>query len=257
MARLMQLYFDPAVDHPIYPYLSIEHLAELINPNLNKDPRSLISLCIIALNAPDSARTLYDLMQNSRVEPNLDGRVLFEKYTSPDERWIISKGQKMSIQDYLIESIDVFEDYLNKSLHNELGLQHINLLLENMRIATREHKNPIIEILYNDTSPLDRIKEMISWFGIPRIRSISGNTNLPLGPDKENPAIEYLELEAQQIVFERLLGISKDGICGMYPICSQTEAMTNELCFESQWERKSPCPFTQISNLWGLPAKIL
>lgn len=256
MARLCQKIYDPDVSHPTYPYCSIEHLAELINPKLLIDPRSIVALCILSLNSPNSGYTLQELMHNTKLDKDLDGRVLYAKYTNPDERWIVSNGVKVSIKEYLLESLKEFETHLISSLQNEKGIVHMNLLIENIKVDVIQGKNSILENLYLEDNKEIKLNGLLDFYGIPGVRSKSGTMQWPQDPNADEPAIEYLELMGQMLVFDRIVGHG-DSTCGMYGICNQAEnELTDHNCFGTQWNRGKECAFKMISDNWMLSKKI-
>ena len=255
MARLMQQFYDPDVKHPTYPYCSVESLCNLTNPKLLDDKRSLIALCILALNSQNSGITLFELILTTLDEKDLDGRVLYKKFIHQDERWIINAGIKKKIADFLLESLDLFEDRLDKSLYADL--EHFPQLARNLRMAITENVNPILEILYNDEfDKFDKLKAIIEFYGFPHLRTKDGNSYWPLNKAKNGPASEYLELMGQMIVFERIMGQS-NGVCGMYQQCQlASDNPTDKHCLGTQWKRDQICTFKIISDNWGLNQKI-
>lgn len=256
MARLCQLNYDDQVSHPTFPYKSVELLCDILNPELLKDRRKLIALCILALNSQNSALTLYELLIEVRTEPELNGIEIYEKYIV--ERWIVHNEEKISIQDFLLTTINEFKRTLEGSINTEL--YHFKKMFENIIQSVKTNTSPLLELLYSEIDNNDKLKTLIDFYGIPHIRTISGYEFYPLGSregSENNPALEFLDLLGQSTVIERILGYNNDTICSLYPQCQRAlENITDEHCFETQWLRENSCPFKIISDNWELNEKI-
>jgi hypothetical protein len=257
MARLCQSIFDNDVEHPTFPYKSVEILCGILNPQLLEDKRKLIALCLLALNSQNSALTLYELLLETRTVPELNGIELYQKFTS--ERWVIQSGKKISIKDFLLNSIKEFKEVLSGSIYAEL--YHFEKMFQNIIQYTNENTSPLLEVLYADVENTERINSLISFYGIPHIRTVDGQEFYPLGSNEEdeenNPALEFLDLLGQRVVLERLLNFNKNSICSLLPQCQLAENdTTDEHCFSTQWERVIPCTFKIVSDNWKLNKKI-
>ncbi len=253
MARLYQLIYDPDVEHPTFPYKSVEILCETLNPELLEDKRKLIALCILALNSQNSAYTLYQLLIEVRAHNELEGRDIYAKYMN--ERWIVNSGKKISIQKFLIDSIKKFKEKLNGSIFSELN--HFNKIFQNMEDAIELGINPLIEVLYEiDATPVERLKSLVDFYGIPHIRTINGFVYYPKG-EKDAPAMEYVELLGQRVVLERVFGFQGE-ICSQLSQCALAETeMIDENCYSTQWKRETPCEFKVVSDFWELNKKTI
>jgi hypothetical protein len=257
MARLYQLFYDEEVEHPTFPYKTIEILCEILNPEILEDKRKLIALCILALNSQNSALTLYELLIEVRTSPELNGIELYKKYIS--ERWIVQGGKKISIPIFLLQSINEFKQVLSGSIYAELD--HFEKMFENIISSVKQNISPILEVLYEDVNNVDKLVSIVDFYGIPHIRTIDGNEYYPLGSKKdcedESPALEFIDLLGQHIVFERILEFRNDKICSLYPQCALArEDIVNEDCFSTQWKRETSCPFKIVSDNWKLNLKI-
>ncbi|WP_299556965.1 hypothetical protein [Seonamhaeicola sp.] len=256
MARLCQLNYDDEVNHPTFPYKSVELLCEILNPELLEDRRKLIAICILALNSQNSALTLYELLIEVRTEPELNGLEIYQKYIV--ERWIVHKEKKISIQDFLLSTIYEFKETLAGSIYAEL--QHFEKMFENVIESVKTNTSPLLELLYLEIDNIEKLKNLISFYGIPHIRTITGYEFYPLGSNEENegnPALEFLDLLGQSIVIERVLNFNDDTICSLYTQCQRAEEdITDEHCFETQWMRERPCAFKTVSDNWKLNMKI-
>ena len=209
MAFLYQQYFDNKAQSDLIPYQAVELLCKVINPELLEDKRKIITLCTIALNSQNSGLTFYDLIQKSREDNNLNGVELYKKYLS--ELNIIEANKTILCKDFLIKSIDEFREVLSASLNT--NLKHFDILLDHIRNSAENDFVPIIEVLYEeDKSFIEKLKLLIDFYGIPHIRTINGFNFFPFETESQQPAIEYVELIGQRIVFDRLLGINKEQI---------------------------------------------
>lgn len=256
MARLCQLNYDDEVNHPTFPYKGVELLCEILNPELLEDKRKLIALCILALNSQNSALTLYELLIEVRTEPKLNGLEIYQKYIV--ERWIEHKGNKISIQDFLLSTINEFKETLTGSIYAEL--HHFEKMFVNIIQSVKTNSSPLLELLYSEIDNNEKLKALIDFYGIPHIRTISGYEFYPLGSkdgNEDNPALEFLDLLGQSIVIERVLDYNDDTICSLYAQCQRAEEdITDEHCFETQWMRETPCAFKTVSDNWKLNEKI-
>ena len=254
MARLYQQLFDDEVDHPTFPYKSAEILCEVLNPDLLKDKKKLIAVCLLSLNSQNSGYTLYDLLIRTRSDKELNAIDLYKKYLI--EFSVLNGNEKITIKDFLLQSLDKFEEVLSSSIVAEII--HFSLLIENIKQSAEKNILPLIDILFADLDSIEKLKGVIDFYGIPHIRTISGYIFFPLNQEKNEPAMEYIELIGQQIVFERIfeLGVDKK-MCSLYPQCEYSvDDIIDENCFDKQWERTKSCPFKIISDSWKLKEKI-
>lgn len=253
MARLVQKIYDEDVEHPIYYYSVVELLAKQLNPEILKDERKLIALCILALNAQNCIKTLYDLLIETREFPELDGKELFSKYQK--ERWIIHKSKKINIKQFALESLEKFHSELK--FHVNTKLIHFEKLIQNIQYSIESDSNPLIEILYSNQTEIAKLTDLISFYGIPLVRDIHDNEFSPntLINGKNGPSLEFNDLFYQSLVIERLF--TKNGICNNLGYCERSKAFDiDDNCFSTQWLRKDNCPFKLVSNNWGLKDKI-
>ena len=133
--------------------------------------------------------------------------------------------------------------------------------MDNIEQSVENDLLPLIEILYDDEKKeTDKIHSIVNFYGIPFIRSRSGNIFFPEDLNNE-PSSEFIELIGQSIVLDRILGTGanrKDKTsCSLYALCQLSkEEVTDENCFNLQWEREKICPFKIISDNWQLKQKI-
>ncbi|WP_299126260.1 hypothetical protein [uncultured Winogradskyella sp.] len=256
MARLCQLIYDDQVEHPTFPYKSVELLCEILNPELLKDKRKLIALCILALNSQNCAMTLYELLIEVRTEPKLNGLEIYQKYIV--ERWVVHKQKRITINEFLLSTIDKFKGILSHSIYAKL--HHFEKMFENIINSIKTNTSPLLELLYSEIDNHEKLKNLISFYGIPHIRTKNGYEYYPLGSkegNEDNPALEYLDLLGQSIVLERVLNFNKDTICSHFVQCQKAkEDITDEHCFGTQWLRENPCAFKAVSDNWKLNEKI-
>lgn len=253
MARLCQLIYDEHVEHPTFPYKSVELICKILNPELLKDKRKLISLCVLSLNSQNCAMTLYELLIEVRTVPNLNGLEIYQKYIT--ERWIVHKEKKITTQDFLLSTIDEFKNILSLSVYTKL--YHFDKMFENIINSVKSNNSPLLEILYSKIDNNDKLKTLIDFYGIPHIRTKNGYEYYPLGSEEDNPALEFLDLLGQSIVLERVLNFNNDTICPQFVQCQKAkDDITDEHCFENQWLRTKPCAFKAVSDNWKLNEKI-
>jgi hypothetical protein len=257
MARLCQSIFDNDIEHPTFPYKSVEILCQILNPEILDDRRKLIALCILALNSQNSAITLYELLIEARTVPELNGIELYKKFKS--ERWVVQAGEKISIKDFLLDSINEFKMVLTGSIYADL--YHFEKMFQNIIQSINEDTSPLLEVLYADISNIEKINSLIDFYGIPHIRTVDGHEFYPLGSNLEdeenNPALEFLDLLGQRVVLERILNFNGNSICSLLPQCQLADVdTTNEHCFSTQWKREITCTFKIVSDNWKLNEKI-
>jgi len=253
MASLYQRLFDNTIYPHDIPYNTVELLCSILNPELLKDKRKIISLCYLSLSSQNSGLFLYELILESKKYNDLNGVTLYKKLFTIYP--VSQGGNMMSIKSFLLNSIDLFRVNLNASLVSELN--YFVDLLSNIRNTIKKGDIPLIDILYQDTLSFEeKINHLIAIYGIPIIRSQSGNIHLPSDSSEEVPAEEYVELMAQNIVFERVLGMTNN-ICGLIHICQLDENMdVDECCYEKQWNKANQCPFRVFSDFIGLTDKL-
>ena len=145
--------------------------------------------------------------------------------------------------------------------------------MENISIAVRNNSILLVDVLYRDElSNIEKLKELIDFYGIPHIRTINGYNYFPkeiedsvdeeINEDEveEKPAMEFVELIGQRIVLDRLLGVDAEivgTICTLRPQCELSEDnLVDEFCYDRQWDREIACPFKIISDNWNLKEKI-
>ncbi len=254
MARLYQQLFDNEVEHPTFPYKTAEILCKVLNPDLLKDKRKLIAICLLSLNSQNSGYTLYDLIIRTQSDKELNAIDLYKKYLN--EFSVINNNEKITIKDFLLQSLDKFEEILSSSIVADIN--HFKLMIENIKYSAEKNILPLIDILFSDMENIEKLKEIIDFYGIPHIRTISGYNFFPLNQEQNKPAEEYIELLGQQAVFERILELGKDKkMCSLFPVCQLSEDdVIDENCFNEQWKRTKPCPFKIISDNWKLNEKI-
>lgn len=258
MAHLVQEIFDPNLSHDIYPYRVVEIIAGIIRPSLLQDKRKLIALCVLSLNAQDCINTLFDLMQDSKYFSNLNGEELIDKYLK--ERFITFKGVEKSIKEFQLEVLDEFESNLYPHLTEEP--KHFKSLLKNIKISFEKSIAPIISILYIEKENLEKLEDLMDFYGIPLVRDKRFFEYSPVVKvdNKNGPAYEFNNLYYQLNVLKRVLGINKDGDpkdCFNRPFCEASGKFDiDEYCFSEQWRREDLCPFTVVSNHWNLRERI-
>lgn len=257
MAHLYQKLFDENVKSDSFPYQSVEILCSLIYPELLDDKRKLITLCLISLNSQNSGLTLFQLLYKAKGDKDLNGIDLYKKYS--EELTVYNSNKKISIMEFLIASLSKFGETLSASLVTEF--KHFKLLIENIRLSAEKNILPLIEVIYDEeSSPVEKIKSLIDFYGIPHIRTQNGYNYYPQDNELEQPALEFVELIGQRIVLDRILGIGynkNDNLCTLYSQCQLSEDdITDDYCFNKQWEKERACPFKIISDNWKLNEKI-
>lgn len=257
MAILFQQLFDNEAISYTIPYHSVELLCKELNPELLKDKRKLITLCLISLNSQNCGLTLYELLRKSREDHELNGIELYQKYLN--ELTVEQSGKSITIKNFLIESIDRFKKHLTASVESEL--KHFAHLLDNIKLSAQKDILPIIDILYTHRSNnINMLEALIDYYGIPHIRTVSGYNYFPVDQESNQPSLEYVVLIGQRIVLDRLLGINRDqlgDLCSLKPQCELSNSLIiDENCFETQWKRTIPCTFKIVSDYWQLPEKI-
>ncbi|HJV78568.1 MAG TPA: hypothetical protein VJ602_09305, partial [Paludibacter sp.] len=79
MASLYQRLFDNTIYPHDIPYSTVELLCSILNPELLKDKRKIISLCYLSLSSQNSGLFLYELILESKKYDDLDGIALYKK----------------------------------------------------------------------------------------------------------------------------------------------------------------------------------
>lgn len=257
MAHLYQKLFDENVKSDSFPYQSVEILCGLIYPELLDDKRKLITLCLISLNSQNSGLTLFQLLHKAKGDKDLNGIDLYKKYS--EELTVYNGNKEISVMEFLIASLSKFEETLSASLVSEI--KHFKLLIENIRLSAEKNILPLIEVIYDEeSSPVEKIKSLIDFYGIPHIRTQNGYNHYPQDNELQQPAMEFVELFGQRIVLDRILGLGynkDDNLCSLYSQCQLSEDdNTDDNCLDKQWEREKVCPFKIISDNWKLNEKI-
>lgn len=257
MAYIFQRFFDETVDLPVTPYKTVEILCKIINPTLLEDKRKIISLCILALNSQNVGFVLYHLILRAKDDSKLNGAELYKKYQ--ETTYTKVENEVLSLKALYIRTIKNFLQILNSSLYCETT--HFNRISENIIYALEKKSIPLIDILYEDNmEKIKRLEEIIDFYGIPFIHSVDNSIYFPEQYGENLPAEEFVEINALRIVIERLSGTESNNVgngCTLYGLCSSSENdITDENCFEEQWNREVECPFTIVSKLWGLKEKI-
>lgn len=257
MAHLYQMLFDENAKSDSFPYQSVEILCGLIYPELLDDKRKLITLCLISLNSQNCGLILFQLLHKAKADKDLNGIDLYKKYS--EELTVYNSNKVITIKKFLIESLSKFEGTLSASLVTEV--KHFKLLIENICLSAEKNILPLIEVIYNEeSSPIEKIQSLIDFYGIPHIRTQNGYNYYPQDADSEQPALEFVELIGQRIVLDRILGFGfnkNDNLCTLYSQCQLAEDdITDDNCFDKQWEREKDCPFKVVSDNWKLKEKI-
>jgi hypothetical protein len=123
-----------------------------------------------------------------------------------------------------------------------------------------QNKSPLLEALYADTNNIEQLKALIDFYGIPHIRTSTGNVYFPQSTNEEGesiPAVEYIDLLGQSVVLERILKFNHDNTCTLYGLCQLSiEEIVDDNCFDEQWKRENKCIFKTVSDNWKLNEKI-
>jgi len=255
MSRLCQLQFDSKANHNTFPYCAVELITKEINPQLLKDKRKLISLCLLSLNSQNCGYTLYELLINSIDDTSTNGLELYQKLS---KKTTIFDGKKTkTLDEVLLTSTKNFKKLLQLNCNSKLD--YINRIFENIELSISKNVPPLLTILYNDE--LDKFSKLYSavgFYGLPHIYTNVGINIYPYNEVGEDLAFEFIELLGQQIVIKRIT--SKDNkVCPNITKCqSDTSGKfeINDSCYEKQWTREEKCPFTIVSNYWELDKKL-
>src|SRR5690606_28965627 len=159
--------------------------------------------------------------------------------------------------EYLLKSLNDFEQCL--STHTATELSHFKRLIENIQNNITNNIVPILYVLYDEElTKIEKINALIDNYGIPSIRTNDGILHFPGDSVNQAPSTDIVDFLIQRVVLERLYEKgSLKTICSMVQICQLSdENFVDHNCYENQWRRQKECPFTIISNDWGLKEKI-
>jgi len=255
MAHYFQSFFDDELNHEIIPYKSAELLVRIINPQLVSDKRKIISLLLFSLSAINPGHTFYKVLIESKNYPELNGYDLYSRLVKSHK--VVERKVTYLFNEYLLKSLNDFEQCL--STHTATELSHFKRLIENIQNNITNNIVPILYVLYDEElTKIDKINALIDNYGIPSIRTNDGILHFPGDSVNQAPSTDIVDFLIQRVVLERLYEKgSLKTICSMVQICQLSdENFVDHNCYENQWRRQKECPFTIISNDWGLKEKI-
>jgi hypothetical protein len=257
MARLIQLLFDCNSNHNTFPYKTAEIIANKVYLDILNDKYKLITICLLSLNSQNSGLAFYELLIKSKNYSELNGIEFYKKYFHDYK--IFNNNHEVDINSYFLNSLKLFKETLKGTLISELV--HFEKLIFNIELSIKENRIPLIDALYDDESnSLQWLQKIISYYGIPHIRTKDGYNYFPKISDSDSFAEEYVELLGQQAVFERVLGIDlkiRNHTCSLFPICQNSDIdITDNHCFNKQWLRQKSCHFLKIFKYWKLDEKM-
>lgn len=239
MAHAVQQMINPEVEHNQVPYTAVELICRKIFPELLRDKKQLVTICMCSLMYDNPGVGFFDVIKYFQEHSDLKGPAFYEEFM---QTTLISyKGYKYSL-DYVGETM--LSEY-RMALEQQCGcsLQYYNKVIGSFIGDFRKAKNGLLEWLYNgDVNDRKQFLALIDVYGVPCIET-PNCIQLPLSTDRR-PYLETAALMGFELWFRRFQKMDGD-VCPWYHICKKTEydenSKVDEYCGKEQWKKTIEC----------------
>lgn len=247
MADMVQRIYDPGVEHDDSPYLIVQKICENVYPDVCKDHRMIIALCICALMDSNPGVGLFDAIDYAKSLPEVNGYYYYCHYVR-DRHVKLPNGEEISILEMFNRRLSDYRSTVSIVFGREEG--YYTKAIDNALIGANTGRNMLLSLLYDDRiSPDEYIDKLADFYGFPYIEA----HDLTLWPGQQNQIIDAAAAIGFEILFKRLSS-RDDTDCPRAEVCRRNGAYEYE-CKYDQWNHSSPCPFTSALHYFHLEGK--
>ncbi len=165
MAHIFQQFFDPTVEHPQLPYLSVELLIKFICPEIMGDKKIIYSICLCSLMYENPAWGFFQIIEIIRQNPRMDGIHLYKHMIDME---VVRLNETQRMQDVFIDFIEDYKYNIQTAIGGELD--YFSQVFENCKLEILSGENLIIKLLYeSDITSNESINIILNFYGIPLV----------------------------------------------------------------------------------------
>ena len=246
MAALYQSLIDADASHSDVPYNFVKLLAQKNYPRTASDPAKLICCCHASLFSMNPGLMLIKALEEMESDHSINGFEYFSHFVHNNT--IKTKaGTTHTIADYFSIMVNGFKERLSANIL--APIDHIGAALERMKLDGKYY--PVLSVLYEDDGITEEnFSEIIGYYGIPYIQAKNGLHYPQSTTNKEEAAMDVLELIVHEAIFLNLSKPENLWVCPLYYMCKDSQYEKEE-CFTAPWTG-GMCSYKIISDSLGL-----
>lgn len=247
MADMIQRIYDPDVEHDTIPYLAVQKVCEKIYPEISRDYRMMVSICICALMYSNPGVGLFEAINYAKNNPGINGYFLYNHFIKENSLCLPS-GEEITIHDMFVKQLTEYKKTIDIVFGGHIG--YYGKAIDNAMIGATSGNNALLALLYDDSIPASEyICHLADFYGYPYIEA----KDLTLWPGEEKRAIDVAVAVGFELLYKRFTNkISTE--CPRAEMCKSYGKYTYE-CKYDQWNHIEPCPFTSAVHVFNLKGK--
>lgn len=250
MAHMVQSLINPELNHRIVPYRTAQLVCSKIRPDLRDDTKLLISICYVSLYFDNPGHAFFEIL-DSIPQGGEKGVELYKRYMIKYKRRF--RNKKMDNHEMMNIIMNEFVIILGALVGN--NLIYYKNVLNNCKLESSKGDSLFLRMIYyEDISNIDRLSEIISFYGYPAIDSSkSSDIVVPFDQETERPYLEHSSLISLELLINRFKEKSGNKVCLRFQICNRNRDndIIEEFCAEQQWLKEKTCLFKAGLQYWG------
>ena len=252
MAHIFQRFYDPTIEHPQFPYLSVEMLIKSIFPAIFDDKKLLYSICLCSLMYDNPAWGFFQIIEIVRQNPRMNGIHLYKHMI---DMKIVRPRKSQSMQEIFIELIEDYKYNIQTAIVGKLD--YFSEVFENCKLEISSGENLILKLLYeSDITANESIDIILNFYGIPLVDS--NNVTLMGAASKTDIA----RLRALEMVIGRMTSEDEQR-CPLFDKCNRSlynyeqdpPFIMSDECLNNQWEKQDICLMTESMKFFKVHGK--
>ena len=256
MAHLMQTLFDQKAKHQDVPYNSVSKICEVEYPEIAKDKKKLISICLASLSSQNPGLFFFECLDIAKVNEDLNGLELFELINSK-QVFYMKRGQRMNFADFFKKQANRFRHALQ--CQQRAPLEYYNRVLDSCILQAQKNSSALLWALYVESFPDEKgIKFIFDNYGVPYIEALNFDI-LPVNSSKK-AYVDTAILISSELVVRRLSQKDRTKCphfekCNSYQYTAPIPPEMDDSCLNEQWKKTTSCLMFEGCRLWRLDTK--